>query len=57
VAGVIDEAKLKKLHHYFASLIFMELEAEKGGGGTSGFLNAAATLKNIHATATFGRFN
>jgi hypothetical protein len=32
----------------------MELEAEKDGG--NGLMTAMKTLKNINATATFGKF-
>lgn len=41
---------------YFATLIIMELEAEKGNKIGNGLLNAMKTLKNIDATANFGKF-
>jgi len=31
--GILTEAEIKRYQNYFASLIFMELEAEKVGGG------------------------
>ena len=49
---ILNEQEIVKYHQFFATLIIMELEAEKDGGEAGLF----KTLKNIHATATFGRF-
>lgn len=54
--GVLTPLQIKKYQSFFASLIFMELEAEKEGGGQNGLLTAMKTLKNINTTATFGKF-
>jgi hypothetical protein len=49
---VISFEEINKYKIFFASLIIMELEAEKDGGG--GILTAMKTLKHINTTATFG---
>jgi len=55
--GILSPVEVKKYQNYFASLIFMELEAEKEGGGQGGLVSAMATFKNIDTTAKFGRLN
>lgn len=55
--GILTPMEVKKYQNYFASLIFMELEAEKDGGGQCGLVSAMTTLKNIDTTAKFGRLN
>eukprot|EP00347_Sterkiella_histriomuscorum_P017105 403350648 len=54
--GILTDQDIKKYQAFFASLIFMELQAEKEGGGQEGIQIAMKTLKNINTTATFGRF-
>lgn len=53
---VLTKEEMRKYKIFFASLIVMELEAEKEGGGNFGVLNAMKTLKNINTTAKFGMF-
>ena len=55
--GILTSAEIKKYQNFFASLIFMELEAEKEGGGETGLISAMKTLKNINTTAKFGVFH
>lgn len=53
--GILTKAEVTKYQSFFASLIFMELEAEKEGGGNFGLASAMKTLKKISSTtAKFG---
>jgi hypothetical protein len=53
--GILTVEQVHKYVTHFASLIFMELQAEENGGGQLGIEDAMKTFKNIGATACFGR--